>query len=68
MKINYLSSAKKGIIRAHGRCLKLGRIIGVSEASITNEDQKILAHGIVTVMIRPPIEFPGIDQVPSKFI
>lgn len=68
MKINFLSSAKKGKILAYGHCIKLGRTIGVSEASIKNEDQKLLAHGLVTVMIKPPINFPGMDEIPKKFI
>lgn len=68
MKINFLSSAKKGKISTHGRCIKLGKTIGVSEATITNEDQKIIAHGLVTIMIKPPIEFPGMDGIPSKFL
>jgi acyl-CoA thioesterase len=68
MKINYLSSIKKGKILAHGHCIKLGRTIGVSEASIKDEENKIIAHGLVTVMIRPPIEFQGMDKIPSKFL
>ncbi len=68
MKLNYLSSAKKGKISAHGRCIKLGRTIGVSEVSIKNEDKKIVAHGLVTLMTQLPIEFQEIDSIPSKFI
>lgn len=68
MKINYLSSAKKGKMLAHGHCLKLGKTIGVSEATITDEEKKIIAHGIVTVMIRAPILFQGTDKIPTKFV
>ena len=68
MKINYLSSAKKGKILAHGHCIKLGRQIGLSEGTITDEENKIIAHGLVTVMIRPPIEFQGMAEIPSKFL
>ena len=68
MKLNYLSSVKKGKILAHGHCIKLGKTIGVSEATITDNVKKIIAHGIVTVMIRPPIEFQGMDEIPSKFL
>lgn len=67
MKLNYLSSAKQGKITAHGRCIKLGRTIGVSEATIRNEE-KIIAHGLITLMTQPPIDFPGMDNIPSKFI
>jgi acyl-CoA thioesterase len=68
MKLNYLSSVKKGKILAYGHCIKLGRTIGVSEATIKNEDKKIIAHGLVTLMTQPPTEFPRMDKIPSKFI
>ncbi|MFX0014829.1 MAG: PaaI family thioesterase [Promethearchaeota archaeon] len=68
MKVNYLSSAKEGKILAYGHCIKLGNTIGVSEATIRDEEEKIIAHGLVTVMIRPPIDFPGVDQIPPKFL
>ena len=68
MKINYLSSVNKGKMKAHGHCIKLGKTIGVSEATIRDNEKKIIAHGIVTVMLRPPIVFQGMDEIPPKFL
>ncbi|MFW9997207.1 MAG: PaaI family thioesterase [Candidatus Odinarchaeota archaeon] len=68
MKINFLSNVKNGTILGRGRCIKLGRTIGVSEATITTGEQKIVAHGLVTVMIKDPVEFPGMDEVPPKLL
>ena len=68
LKINFLSSVNKGKLLAHGRCIKLGRTIGVSEVSITNENQKPISHGLVTLMVTPPLEFPGIESIPFKFL
>ena len=67
MKVNYLSSVRNGKLLAHGRCIKLGKSIGLAEATIKNEEGKLLAHGSVTVMVKPPILFPGIESVPPKF-
>lgn len=68
MKLNYLSSAKSGKFLAHGRCIKLGKTLGLAEASIQDENDKLLAHGTVTVMVTPPFEYPGADKVPPKFL
>ena len=67
MKVNYLSSAKKGKLIAHGHCIKLGKTIGVSEATITDTNDKIIAHGIVTIMLTPAIVFQETDEIPPKF-
>lgn len=68
MKLNYLSSANRGRFLAHGRCIKLGKTLGLADASIKNEDGKLLAHGTVTVMVGPPFEYPGVDKVPPKHL
>jgi uncharacterized protein (TIGR00369 family) len=67
MKINYLSSAKKGKLLVHGHCIKLGKTIGVSEATITDTDNKIIAHGIVTIMLTPALAFQAAAEMPPKF-
>ncbi len=68
MKMNYLSSVRTGKLFAHGRCIKLGKSIGLAEATIKNEESTLLAHGSVTVMVKPPISFPGMENLPQKFI
>ncbi|MFW9903704.1 MAG: PaaI family thioesterase [Candidatus Thorarchaeota archaeon] len=67
MKINYLSSAKKGKLFAHGHCIKLGKTIGVSEATISDINNKIIAYGIVTIMLTSAIVFQEEDEIPPKF-
>jgi len=68
MKVNYLSSVKSGKIFAHGHCIKLTKSIGLAEATIKDEEDNILAHGTVTVIVKPPIVFPGMEKLPPKFI
>ncbi|MFX1517282.1 MAG: PaaI family thioesterase [Promethearchaeota archaeon] len=67
MKINYLASAKKGKLFAHGHCIKLGKTIGVSEATITDVNKKKIAHGIVTIMLTPALVLQQDDNIPQKF-
>lgn len=66
MKLNYLASAKSGKFLAHGRCIKLGKKLGLGEVTIKNEESKLLAYGTVTVMVSGPFEYPGVDRIPPK--
>ena len=68
MKINYLSSVRSGKLLAYGHCIKLTKSIGLAEASIKDEEDNLLAHGTVTVMVKPPLSFPGLENLPPKFI
>ena len=68
MKINYLSSIRSGKLLAYGRCIKLTKSIGLAEATIKNEEGNLLAHGTVTVMVKPPLSLPGLENLPPKFI
>jgi uncharacterized protein (TIGR00369 family) len=68
MKLNYLASANSGKFITHGKCIKLGKTLGLGEARIKNEEGKLLAHGTVTVIIGPPFEYPGSINVPPKHL
>jgi len=67
MKVNYLSSVKSGKLLAHARCINLGKSIGLAEVTIKNEENKLLAHGTVTVMAKPPLKHLGAAKLPDKF-
>jgi len=68
MKVNYLSSVKSGKLLAHARCITLGKSIGLAEVTIKNEEDKLLAHGTLTVMVKPPLKHLGAAKLPPKFI
>lgn len=68
MKINYLSSIRSGKLLAYGRCIKLTKSIGLAEVTIKDEEGSLLVHGTVTVMVKPPLSFPGLENLPPKFI
>jgi uncharacterized protein (TIGR00369 family) len=67
MKLNYLASVKSGTLFAHGRCLNLRKSIGLAGVTIKDKDRKLLAHGLVTVMIKPPLKSLEKLTIPSKF-
>ena len=67
MKVNYLSSVKSGKLLAHACCISLGKSIGLAEVTIKNEEGKLLAHGTVTVMVKPPLKDLTADKLPPKF-
>lgn len=67
MKVNYLSSVKSGKLLAHSRCITLGKSIGLAEVTIKNEEDKLLAHGTVTVMVKPPLKHLEAAKLPAKF-
>ncbi len=67
MKVNYLSSVKSGKLLAHARCITLGKSIGLAEVTIKNEEDKLLAHGTVTVMVKPPLKNLSVTNLPAKF-
>ena len=68
MKLNYLAPTQEGLMVGLGRCIKQGRSLGLADARVEDQDGRLLAHGIVTVMAisDPPLE--GQDGLPPKFL
>ena len=67
LNVNYLAPAASGKLIARGRRIKLGKTIGLSEAEVTDEEGKMLAHGTSTVMILSDLGFPQ-KGLPPKFL
>ncbi len=67
LKVNYLAPASAGKLIAEGRCIKLGKTLGVGEATVTDGNGKILAHGTSTLMVIPDFPF-GNRDLPKKFL
>jgi len=68
MKLNYLAPSNSGRLVGLGRCLKLGKTLGLAEARIENEDGQFLAHGLVTMMVVPDLQLKGAASTPPKFL
>ncbi len=53
LKLNYLKSIIDGKLIARGTCLRSGRSISYSEASVYDENENLIAHGTSTLMVLP---------------
>ncbi|UCH60979.1 MAG: PaaI family thioesterase [Anaerolineales bacterium] len=65
LKLNYLRSPDSGKLFALGRCLKNGRTLSYAEASVTDAQGTLLAHGTSTLMVMPG---KGLDIGVPKFL
>jgi uncharacterized protein (TIGR00369 family) len=53
LKLNYLKAVVDGRLRAEGECLRAGRQISYTVASVYNDDGELVAHGTSTMMALP---------------
>lgn len=51
LKLNYLQSVIDGKLTARGTCIRSGRSICYSEASVYDENDSLIAHGTSTLMV-----------------
>lgn len=67
LKLNYLAAVPlgRGHLTAVGRCLQAGRQVSYSEARVTDEAGRLVAHGTSTLMSLPG---KGLDIKYPKFI
>jgi uncharacterized protein (TIGR00369 family) len=68
LKVNYLAPSFGSKLVARGRCIKLGKTLGLAEAEVTDGTGKMLAHGTSTLIVLPGIALVHHDELPSKFI
>ena len=62
MKLNYLAPVQKGRIVAKGRRIKMGNTLALAEATVTDEQGKLLSHGTATFMILSSLKY-GLGQL-----
>lgn len=65
LKLNYLQPAVRGRLTAKGACMRPGRSICYSKASVFNENQTLIAHGTSTLMV---LQDEGLELGVEKFI
>ena len=53
LKLNYLKAVTGGHIYAEGRCLRAGRQLSYTEASVFDAAGELVAHGTSTLMALP---------------
>ena len=68
MKLNYLAPASSGIFIAEGKVVKTGKTLCLSEATIADQEEKLLAHGTATMMVLQSLEIKGQAALPQKFL
>ena len=68
MKLNYLAPAAEGRLVAEGRAIKVGRTLSLGEASVSNGQGRMLAHGTVTLMRVPDLRLSTLDRLPPKLL
>jgi uncharacterized protein (TIGR00369 family) len=68
VKLNYLAPARSGGLLAHGRCIKIGRNLGLGDAQVFDLGGNLVAHGLSTVMILPELLLEGDPALPPKFL
>ncbi len=68
LKLNYLAPVAEGRLIGFGRCIKLGRTIGLGEARIETVEKRVVAHGTTTVMVQPSRAISGKDFDVPKFL
>jgi uncharacterized protein (TIGR00369 family) len=67
LKLNYLAPAG-AVGKLVARRIKLGKTLGLADATITDQDGKMLAHGTSTLMVIPNMDFGSGDGLPPKFL
>ena len=65
LKLNYLKPVAGGMLTATGRCIHAGRSLSYAEASVTDTDGKLVAHGTSTLMALPG---KGLAFAVNKFL
>lgn len=68
LKINYLAPLAAGRMIASGRSIRVGKTLCLGEASITNEEGLLLAHGTSTMMLMKGLQIQGRSSWPAKYL
>lgn len=53
LKLNYLKAVSSGHLHADGRCLRAGKQLSYTEASVFDQAGDLVAHGTSTLMALP---------------
>lgn len=75
LQINNLAAINTGKIIAEGKQIKLGRTIGLAEATLKDESGKLLAYGTSKMLVSQGLQSidkivnkAGIETLPVKFL
>lgn len=68
LKLNYLAPLTTGRMIASGKSIRVGKTLCLGEASITNGEGLLLAHGTSTMMLLKDLQIQGTAEWPPKYL
>jgi uncharacterized protein (TIGR00369 family) len=68
LKVNYLAPVQEGKFAARGRTIKMGKTLGLAEATVTDTAGRIVAHGTSSLIVLPGFGLAGAPPLPPKFL
>jgi len=68
LKVNYLAPVKTGKLTAEGKRIKMGKTLGLAEATVKDAQGRVVAHGTSTLIILPGFGLASGPALPPKFI
>ena len=68
LKVNYLAPVQTGRLTAMGKRIKLGKTLGLAEATVTDSQGRVVAHGTSTLIVLPGFGLAGAAALPPKFL
>lgn len=68
LRLNYLAPVKEGKMIAKGRSIKTGKTVCLGEATIEDDNGRLLSHGTSTLMVVESLKIRGHSELPPKFL
>jgi uncharacterized protein (TIGR00369 family) len=68
LKVNYLAPVRTGKLTAAGQRIKMGKTLGLAEATVKDGQGRVVAHGTSTLIVRPGFGLEGGPPLPPKFL
>ena len=68
LKVNYLAPVKAGKLTAEGKRIKMGKTLGLAEATVKDVQGRVVAHGTSTLIVLPGFGLAGGPALPPKFL
>ncbi len=68
LKLNYLAPISSGELISRGKSIKVGKTLSLGEASVYDENDRLLAHGTATLISLDSLSLEGDNPLPPKWI
>ena len=68
LKVNYLAPVQTGKLTAEGRCIRMGKTLGLAEAAMKDAAGRIVARGTSGLIVLPGFGLAGAPPLPPKFL